>query len=102
LKLPYSGCYAMALSHTLAEAGTRRASGCKGPRLFDSDKLTVSSVGLEVTGEVPGLDQTGFEDAAKQAEQACPVSNSFVATCRATSRRLSPELGPEELYEGRL
>ena len=29
------------------------------------------------TGVVPGLDQAGFQEAADQAEQACPISNSL-------------------------
>jgi lipoyl-dependent peroxiredoxin len=32
---------------------------------------------LDVQGKVPGLDEAGFEKAAQQAEQACPVSNAL-------------------------
>jgi osmotically inducible protein OsmC len=32
---------------------------------------------LDVRGKVPGLDQAGFENAAQQAEQGCPVSNAL-------------------------
>jgi len=32
---------------------------------------------LDVRGKVPGLDSAGFENAAQQAEQGCPVSNAL-------------------------
>jgi lipoyl-dependent peroxiredoxin len=74
----HSGCYAMALSHTLAERGTpAQRLDVDATASFDSDKLSVSAVRLEVTGEVPGIDQAGLEDAAQQAERACPVSNAL-------------------------
>ncbi len=80
LAAAHAACYAMAFSHTLAQAGT------------PSERLTVSAIctfeqveagfkvttmELDVRGKVPGLDQTGFEKAAQQAEQGCPVSNAL-------------------------
>jgi len=32
---------------------------------------------LNVRGRVPGLDQAAFEEAAKAAEQGCPISNAI-------------------------
>jgi organic hydroperoxide reductase OsmC/OhrA len=55
---------------------------------FDSDKL---AVWLEVTGEVPDIDQAGLEDAAQQAERACPVSNFLVATPQTTLASHCPD-----------
>ena len=37
----------------------------------------VTTMELDVRGKVPGLDQAGFENAAQQAEQGCPVSNAL-------------------------
>lgn len=37
----------------------------------------ISSSELTATGEVPGIDQAGFQHAADHAEQACPISNSL-------------------------
>ena len=80
LAASHAACYAMAFSHTLAQAGT------------PSDQLTVdatctfeqtdsgfkvSTMVLDVRGRVPGLDQAGFEKAAQQAEQGCPISNAL-------------------------
>ena len=32
---------------------------------------------LDVRGRVPGLDAQAFEEAARQAERACPISNAL-------------------------
>jgi lipoyl-dependent peroxiredoxin len=32
---------------------------------------------LDVQGRVPGLDAEGFQNAAEQADQGCPVSNAL-------------------------
>jgi lipoyl-dependent peroxiredoxin len=42
-----------------------------------SGGLEISRVDLNVRGRVPGLDADGFEQAAREAEQACPVSNAL-------------------------
>ena len=76
----HAGCYAMAFSHSLALAGT------PSERLTVNATCTFEQVGggfkvstmvLDVRGKVPGLDQAGFEKAAQQAEQGCPVSNAL-------------------------
>ena len=76
----HAACYAMAFSHTLAQAGT------------PAEKLHVTAVSsfepvgggykittmeLDVRGKVPSLDEAGFEEAAHKAEQGCPVSNAL-------------------------
>jgi lipoyl-dependent peroxiredoxin len=80
LAAAHAGCYAMAFSHSLALAGT------PSERLTVNATCTFEPVGggfkvstmvLDVRGKVPGLDQAGFEKAAQQAEQGCPVSNAL-------------------------
>ncbi len=80
LAAAHAGCYAMAFSHALAQAGT------PAERLTVDATCTVEQVGggfkvstmvLDVRGKVPGLDQVGFEQTAQQAEQGCPVSNAL-------------------------
>jgi osmotically inducible protein OsmC len=39
--------------------------------------LKVTTVTLDVRGQVPGLDEEGFQSAAEQAEQTCPISNAL-------------------------
>jgi osmotically inducible protein OsmC len=73
----HAGCYAMALSHTLAEAGNPpQRLEVSAVTSFEPGKGVVSS-NLTVRGRVPGLDAAGFEDAAREGEQNCPVSNAL-------------------------
>jgi osmotically inducible protein OsmC len=76
----HAGCYAMAFSHTLSQGGTPpdRLSVnavCTFEKVGDGFKIT--TMDLDVQGKVPGLDQAGFEEAARKAEQGCPVSNAL-------------------------
>lgn len=76
----HAGCYAMALALTLAEEGTpperlRVAAVCTLEEIEGKPKIT--SMDLEVHGQVAGLDTAGFEQAAQKAEQLCPVSNAL-------------------------
>jgi lipoyl-dependent peroxiredoxin len=81
----HASCYAMALSHTLAEAGhppvrlevTAEVTGTLG----DSG-LAVTSSALRVRGTVPGLDAAAFADFAAKGEAACPVSNALRGNVR--------------------
>src|SRR5712692_1663010 len=80
LAAAHAGCYAMAFSHTLAQAGTPSerltvSATCAFEQVGDGFKVTTME--LDVRGKVPGLDQAGFEKAAQQAEQGCPVSNAL-------------------------
>jgi osmotically inducible protein OsmC len=76
----HAACYAMALSNALATAGTPAKKiavtatvgfnvGAGGAKITHSK--------LKVTGTVPGLDQAGFEKAAREGEKGCPVSNAL-------------------------
>ena len=39
--------------------------------------MKVTHSHLTVTGSVPGMDQATFADAAKKANDECPVSNAY-------------------------
>ncbi len=74
----HAGCYAMALADALAEGGNQpERLSVSSNVTFDVDGLKVTTSELTVQGSVPGLDEEGFEEAARQAEQACPVSNAL-------------------------
>jgi osmotically inducible protein OsmC len=73
----HAGCYAMALSHTLAEAGNPpQRLQVSAVTSFEPGRGVVSS-DLTVRGRVEGLDAAGFEDAAREGERNCPVSNAL-------------------------
>ncbi len=44
---------------------------------FDPDQVKITTVDLNVRGEVPGMSDEEFDAAAQEADQACPVSNSL-------------------------
>ena len=76
----HAACYAMAFSHTLAQAGTPAerlsvSATCTFEQVEGGFKI--STMDLAVRGKVPGLDEAGFEKVAQQAEQGCPVSNAL-------------------------
>ena len=78
----HASCYAMAFSNTLAQAGTPadqlQVTATVGfhPKAGGGGfEITYSN--LEVRGRVPGLDQAAFEQAAREGERGCPVSNAL-------------------------
>jgi lipoyl-dependent peroxiredoxin len=74
----HASCYAMALSGALAKMGNEPEQlDISAVCTFDADQLKVTTVVLDVRGRVPGLDAEGFQSAAEQAEQGCPVSNAL-------------------------
>ena len=78
IAMAHASCYAMAFSHTLAEAGhtPERVDVTANVQLESiPGGIKVATVNLEVTGKVPGLDQAKFEELARKGEQGCPISN---------------------------
>ena len=74
----HASCFAMAFSNTLAEQGNEPEElNISAVCTFDADQLKVTTMVLDVSGRVPGLDAEGFQNAADQAEQVCPVSNAL-------------------------
>lgn len=79
----HSSCFAMQLSHLLAEAGgtpqslevTAAVEVVEEP----AGGLRISGVALTVVGEVDGLDAAGFGKAAQEAKATCPVSKALAA-----------------------
>ena len=74
----HGSCFAMALSNVLAQGGTPpERLEITAVCTFDVDNVKVSSVDLDVRGDVPGIDAEDFQGAVEQAEQGCPVSNAL-------------------------
>lgn len=73
----HAGCYSMALSMILGEAGYTPEKIDTGATVT-LDKVdegfAVTSVHLEVSAVVPGADTDAFEKAANEAKAGCPVS----------------------------
>jgi lipoyl-dependent peroxiredoxin len=77
----HSACYAMQLSHLIAEAGGTpqaldvQADVSLGPDPAGGFRLT--GIKLTVRGEVEGLDADQFAQAAAEAKAGCPVSKAL-------------------------
>jgi len=80
LAAAHAACYAMALSHTLTQQGhpPARLDVTAVVTFEEADGgFKVGRSTLTVRGRVPGLDEAGFEAAARQGEQGCPISNAL-------------------------
>jgi lipoyl-dependent peroxiredoxin len=74
----HASCFAMAFSNTLVEQGNDPEElDISAVCTFDADQLKITTMVLDVHGKVPGLDAEGFQSAAEQAGQGCPVSNAL-------------------------
>ena len=77
----HSSCFAMQLSHLIAESGGTpeslevTADVALGPDPAGGFRLT--GIALTVVGEVSGLDEAGFVAAAEQAKAGCPISKAL-------------------------
>lgn len=73
----HAGCFSMALSAQLGEAGLT-AESIKTTASVTIDKVeagfAITKVHLDVTARIPGADQQSFESAANSAKINCPVS----------------------------
>ena len=74
----HAGCYSMALSNMLAEAG-HTADNVKTVASVKMDGLEIKSVLLHTEGSVPGLSADEFQNYAEEAKKNCPVSKALSA-----------------------
>src|ERR1700759_516167 len=76
----HSACFAMSLSSEIGKAGgTPHALEVTADvTLGQKDGApTITTIVLTVRGEVEGLDDAGFQDAAQKAKAGCPVSKAL-------------------------
>jgi len=73
----HAGCFSMALSGQLGNAGMV-AESIETTATLTMDKLdagwTVTEIHLDVTANIPGADSSAFEQAANNAKEGCPIS----------------------------
>lgn len=75
-----AACFSMALSNDLHKAGHASESisvtaTCTLDRI--EGKLKVTTMKLEVTGSVPGIDEDTFREFAENTARNCPVSGAL-------------------------
>ena len=83
LAAAHAGCFAMQLSHFLAENGTpaakldAKATVSINPAAGGGFEITKSAITL--IGDVPGIDAATFSKLAEQAKASCPLSKALGA-----------------------
>jgi osmotically inducible protein OsmC len=73
----HAGCFSMALSLQLGEAGLTPESISTNATVNlekSAEGFDITAVHLEVTARIPGADRDAFEQAANAAKAGCPVS----------------------------
>jgi lipoyl-dependent peroxiredoxin len=84
----HAGCFAMALSAQLGNAGVRPES-LEVTAAVTLEKLeagfTVTEVHLDLNARIPGVDKAVFEKAAQAAKSGCPISRLLKAEITLTS-----------------
>lgn len=73
----HAGCFSMALSKTLADAGfpPNSVDTIASVRMEKTDAgLSVTRIDLDTTASVPNIDQAQFQKLAEDAKVGCPIS----------------------------
>jgi lipoyl-dependent peroxiredoxin len=76
----HATCVSMALSHGLAEAGQApQRLETNATATFDKTDagFRLTTIKLEIEGEVEGIDEAAFREAAEGAKDNCPVSKAL-------------------------
>jgi lipoyl-dependent peroxiredoxin len=78
----HAGCFSMALSHALAQAGhpPKRVHTTAKVHLEKTEGgFAIPRIDLVTEAQVPGIDATAFRQQAESAKQNCPVSKLLKA-----------------------
>jgi lipoyl-dependent peroxiredoxin len=85
----HAGCFSMALSGQLGNAGMT-AESINTTATLTLEKtdagFTVTKVHLDVTARIPGAEQAAFETAANNAKAGCPISRLLKAEITMDAR----------------
>ena len=76
----HATCVSMALAHGLAEAGTpAKRLESEATATFDKagEGFKLTTMRLSIRGEVEGVDEQAFRQAAEEAKENCPVSQAL-------------------------
>jgi lipoyl-dependent peroxiredoxin len=89
----HAGCFAMQLSHFLAENGTPAEKlDAKATVTVDPDPaggFSIKGSAIELVGTVPGIDADTFASLAEKAKASCPVSRALGAIEVSLTARLA-------------
>ncbi len=83
----HAGCFSMALSNILSEAGHAPDSVSTTAKVhlrMEGGNPTIARIDLVTEGRVPGIDQDQFAQHAQQAKEGCPVSRALAGVGEIT------------------
>jgi osmotically inducible protein OsmC len=83
----HAGCFSMALSAMLSGAGHVPKSVHTTAKVSFEPQgggFAITKIELITEGEVPGLDNAGFQKIAEEAKKGCPVSKALAAVPQIT------------------
>lgn len=76
----HAGCYSMALTAYLGRQNIA-SNSIDTKALLELEQIEggfkIAKIRLNVTGDVPGVDDARFQQLAEEAEKGCPVSNAL-------------------------
>jgi lipoyl-dependent peroxiredoxin len=78
----HAGCFSMALSHGLAQAGhppTRVRTEARVHLEKGDGGFSITRIELVCEAEVPGIDDDAFQEQAEGAKKGCPISRALGA-----------------------
>ncbi|HEX3754099.1 MAG TPA: OsmC family protein [Rhizomicrobium sp.] len=78
----HAGCFAMALSNILGEAGfTAEELSAESQITLEkqADGFSITKAHLTLRAKIPGIDEAKFRELAGKAEKGCPVSKVLKA-----------------------
>ncbi len=77
-----AGCFSMALSNALASAGHEPKEVKTEARVTlekVEEKMSITTIHLNTTGRVPGLDQATFDSMVEKTREGCIISRALTA-----------------------
>jgi osmotically inducible protein OsmC len=80
----HATCFSMALSHGLAQEGHAPEQLHTSATVTFQPGEGITKIALDVSGRVPGLDGDGFQRAAEDAKENCPVSKALASVPEIT------------------
>ncbi len=73
----HASCYSMALSNILAKQGTPPTNLSTSATVTFVPGTGITTSKIDVEGQVPGIDESAFRQAAEEAKVDCPVSGAL-------------------------
>jgi lipoyl-dependent peroxiredoxin len=75
----HASCFSMAFSNGLAQAGHPAEELKTSATVTFQPGEGITKIALTVVGNVPGIEESAFQDAAQTAKENCPVSKALAS-----------------------